>query len=118
MVALKYSVLINGVTRLIMTKADVLTGFDEVKVGVGYVDASGKRLNSLPYDTQGTLIPEYRSFRGWNEDITSIRDYEALPLALREYIEFIERETGVPVAIVSVGPDREQTIARTEFMVG
>ena len=118
MVALKYAVMVNGVTRLILTKADVLSGFEEVKVGVGYVDASGRRYDHVPYDTVDGLKPEYRAFPGWSEDITGVRRYEELPATLRSYVEYVEQETGVPVAIVSVGPDREQTIVREELMRG
>lgn len=116
MVTLKYAVMVNGVTRLILTKADVLSGMAEVKVCVGYVDGAGKRYDYLPYNTLGELRPEYLTFEGWQEDITSARSYHELPATLRRYIEFIERETRVPVAIVSVGPDRDQTIVREELM--
>lgn len=116
LVALRYAVMVNGVTRLILTKADVLSGLREVKVCVAYTDAQGHRYEHLPYDTQGVLTPEYKTFLGWSEDIAGATSYESLPDALREYIAFVEEQTGVPVAIVSVGPDREQTIVREELM--
>lgn len=116
MVALRYAVMVNGVTRLIFTKADVLSGLREVKVCVGYVDAAGQRYEHLPYDTRGVLTPDYKVFAGWSEDITAATRYEELPEALRDYIAFVEEQTGVPVAIVSVGPNRAQTIVREELM--
>lgn len=116
LVALRYAVMVNGVTRLILTKADVLSGLEEVKACVAYVDADGHRYEHLPYNTLGVLEPEYVAFKGWDEDISGAASYEALPSALRDYIAFIEEQVGVPVAIVSVGPDREQTIVREALM--
>lgn len=111
MVALKYSVMMNGVTSLIMMKADVLNDFDRLKVAVAY-RVNGERTTEFPFETAGEIVPEYREFEGWKCDISSMRSYDEFPRQLKEYIEFIERETGVPVKIISVGPDREETIVR------
>ena len=111
MVALKYSVMMNGVTSLIMMKADVLNDFDRLKVAVAY-RVNGERTTEFPFETAGEIVPEYREFEGWKCDINSMRSYDEFPRQLKEYVEFIERETGVPVKIISVGPDREETIVR------
>lgn len=111
MVALKYSVMVNGVTELIMMKADVLNSFTELKVAVAY-KVNGVETTEFPYESNGDIVPVYKSFKGWNCDINSIRKYEEFPVELKEYIEFVEQETGVGVKIVSVGPDRAETIIR------
>ncbi|MCC8019382.1 MAG: adenylosuccinate synthase [Rikenellaceae bacterium] len=111
LVALKYSVMLNGVTSLIMMKSDVMNGFDKVKVAVAYRTPEGETSES-PYEIGDTVEPVYREFQGWTEDISKIRTYDALPQTFREYVEFIEAEYGVPVKIISVGPDREETIVR------
>jgi adenylosuccinate synthase len=109
LVALKYAVMINGVTQLIMTKADVMDTFDTVKVAVAY-DINGKQTKEFPYELNDSIKPVYKEFKGWKTSISPIRTYEALPAELHEYIRFIETETGVPVKIVSVGPNRDETI--------
>ncbi len=111
MVALKYAVMMNGVTGLIMMKADVLNDFERLKVAVAY-KVNGKETCELPFETNETVEPIYREFKGWNCNINDTRSYEQFPVELKEYIEFIEKETGVPVKIVSVGPDREETVIR------
>lgn len=110
-VALKYSVMINGVTQLIMMKGDVLNTFPTLKVAVAY-EIDGHRVEEFPYETNEQITPIYREFEGWNCDINSIRRYEEFPVQFKKYVEFIEAETGVPVRIISVGPDREETIVR------
>lgn len=110
-VALKYSVAINGVTQLIMMKSDVLNTFPALKAAVAY-EIGGKRVTEFPYETNEEITPIYKEFEGWNCDINSVRKYEDFPRQFKEYVEFIERETGVPVKIISVGPDREETIVR------
>ena len=109
--AMKYSIMINGVTRLLMTKADVMSGFKTVKICTSY-KIDGKTCNELPYNNDSVIEPVYTDFEGWEEDITGYRNYAELPPALKKYIEFIETQTGVPVTMVSVGPDREETIFR------
>ncbi len=112
LVALKYSIMINGVTQLIMMKSDVMNDFEEINVAVAY-DLGGQRTTEFPYTVDGVEIrPVYRTFKGWKSDIRHIRRYEEFPEAFRRYVEFIEEETGVPVKIISVGPDREETIVR------
>lgn len=112
LVALKYSIMINGVTQLIMMKSDVMNSFDYIKVAVAY-DINGRQTTEFPYSVEGQeIIPVYREFKGWKSDICDIRRYEEFPEEFRRYVEFIEEETGVPVKIISVGPDREETIIR------
>lgn len=107
--ALKYAIMINGVTQLFMMKADVLSGFSEIKVCHSYT-VEGKEQTELPYCLYDIEGLNYRSFKGWNCDITGCSTREELPVELREYIAYIEKETGVPVTIISVGPDRSATI--------
>lgn len=111
LVALKYSVMLNGITQLIMTKADVLDPFETIKIAVKY-NLNGKETEQFPYDLEGDLKPVYKEFKGWNCDITQIKKEEQLPKELLAYIKFIEKETGVPIKILSVGADREATIIR------
>lgn len=111
LVALKYSIMINGVTQLIMMKADVMNDFDTIRVATSY-EIGGERTAEFPYTVTGDLKPVYTDFEGWRCDLRGCRSYEEFPEAFKRYIEFIERETGVPVKIVSVGPDRDETIVR------
>jgi len=106
---LKYSIMINGVTSLIMTKADVLSGFHTIKVCTHYL-VDGIPTDQLPFDSSAQIEPVYREMKGWANDITDISSYERLPVELKEYVAFIEQETGVPFHIISVSPDREKTI--------
>ncbi len=110
--ALKYSIMINGITQLFMTKADVLSGFKTIRVCTSY-EVDGKECTELPFDTDAAIVPVYTEIPGWEEDITAARDFVDLPAALKNYIEYIEKHTGVPVTMVSVGPDREETIFRS-----
>lgn len=111
MPALKYSIMINGVTKLFMTKADVLSGFSSVKVCIAY-NINGKETTEIPFEHDAPLQPVYREFAGWNEKISSLLNYSGLPETMKLYIGFIEEQTGVPVTMVSVGPDRKETIFR------
>lgn len=112
LVALKYAVEINGVTELFMMKADVLSGMDKVKVCTAY-EYQGEKIEHLPYSIEEEYVkPIYQEFEAWEEDITEVREADALPQALKEYIAFIEKELNIPISIVSVGPDRTQTIRR------
>ena len=111
MVALKYAVMMSGVTDLIMMKSDVMDGFDTVKVATSYI-VNGKETDEYPYDGGTNAQPVYTAFKGWKQDISGIRSFDALPAELKDYIAFIEKETGCPVRIVSVGPDREAIISR------
>lgn len=115
--ALKYAIMLNGVTELMMMKADVLSGFETLEVCTGY-EYEGKVINHFPYDiSSGSLKPVYASIKGWKQDLTKISNHDELPSELHEYIEFIEKQTGVPVTIVSVGPDRTQTLFRKKVAV-
>ena len=107
--ALKYAIMIDGVTEPIMMKADVLDTFDTIKVAVGY-KVNGKKSDRVPYDTYATIEPVYKEFKGWKCDLTGVRKREELPANFLKYIAFIEKELGVPVKMVSLGPDRKQTI--------
>jgi adenylosuccinate synthase len=110
LIALKYAVQINGVTQLIMMKGDVLSGFDTVKACVAY-NYKGKEITHFPYNIDPENVQAvYKSFPGWKEDLTGIKDEASLPESLKNYIEFIEDFVEVPVKMVSVGPDRLQTI--------
>lgn len=111
MVALKYAVMVDGVTKLIMMKSDVLDGFDTIKVATEYI-VDGERTSTVPFDTYAEITPVYREFRGWKQPLSHIRKEEDLPLEFMEYVQFIEQETGVPVSIISLGPDRDETIIR------
>lgn len=111
--ALKYSIMVNGVTQLLMTKADVMSGFETVNICTSY-KVDGKECNELPYNIDTVIEPVYTAMKGWQEDITGIRSYNKLPQALKDFIGFIERETGVPITLVSVGPDREETLFRNK----
>ncbi len=112
LVALKYSIIINGVTELNMMKADVLSGFNSIEVCTGY-NIDGVETNTLPYDLNSEDIkPIYKSFKGWSEDISKINKEEDLPIELNNYISFIEEFIEVPIKLISVGPDRSETIHR------
>jgi len=109
--ALKYAVMLNGVTELVITKADVLTGFDNIKVCTHY-KLNGQEIDYLPYETNEPLEPIYKEFKGWQEDISKINSYDKLPNEFINYIKYIEIQTGVPIKVISVGPNRDETILR------
>lgn len=111
MVALRYAVRINGITQITLTKLDVLTGLKEIKVCVGYmVDGVEHTDFSGNIKFLSKAEPVYRSFPGWSEDISVIREFDSLPETAREYIKYIEEETGVPVTLIGVGPERDEMI--------
>ena len=105
--ALKYAVMLNGVTNLMMMKSDVMDDFDEIKVATAY-DYKNKEIDFLPFDacTQ-TMTPVLKSMKGWNQKITN-----KIPRNLENYIEFIEEYVGVPITMVSYGPDRSEVLDR------
>ena len=109
--ALKYSIMINGVTKLFMTKADVMSGFKTIKICTSY-KVDGKYSDEIPFNADSLMEPVYIDFQGWEADISEIREFDKLPEALKLFIDFIEKQTGVPLTMVSVGPDREETIFR------
>lgn len=110
--ALKYAVMIDGVDELIMMKADVLDGFDTIKVAVSY-EVDGKQTDEIPYDVYAEVKPVYKEFKGWKCDLTKVKSEDGMPQEFREYIKFIEDYLKVPVRIISLGPDRDQTIVRS-----
>ena len=112
LVALKYACKINGVTKLMMMKTDVLTGFDRVLVCTAY-KYRGSTINHLPFDlSDESLRPVYSEFEGWSEDLRKMNNIKQLPKNLNKYISFLEDELKIPIVIISVGPDRKETIFR------
>ena len=112
LVALKYACKINGVTKLMMMKTDVLTGFDKVLVCTAY-KYRGSTINHLPFDlSDESLRPVYSEFEGWSEDLRKMNNIKQLPKNLNKYISFLEDELKIPIVIISVGPDRKETIFR------
>jgi len=109
MVALKYSIMINGVTDLIVTKSDVLSGLDTIKVATKY-KYKGEIIDYMPYDMCDDIEPIYEELPGWKEDITKCTKLEELPKELLDYIKYLEEKTQVKIKYLSLGPDREQTI--------
>ena len=110
LVALKYAIMINGVTDLVMMKGDVLDGFETIKVCTAYTK-NGVTTTEMPYDTEG-WEPVYEDVKGWNTPLTDVRAEKDFPQAFADYIAYIEKATDTPISIVSVGPDREATIIR------
>lgn len=108
---IKYSIMLNGVTQLFMTKADVLSGFDKIKVCTGY-RIDNRETDHLPYDLEEITEPLYAELNGWETDLSSITSIRDIPSELEDYMKFIEKETGIPVTFVSVGPNREQILIR------
>jgi len=112
LVALKYAVRINGVTELMMMKGDVLSGFEKLKVCTAY-NYKGEKIEHFPYNIEAeNVTPIYIEMNGWKEDLTKMTSADQLPKSLNDYIDFLEKELEVPIKIVSVGPDRTQTIHR------
>ncbi len=114
LVALRYTTMLNGVTKLIMMKSDVMDTFQEIKVCVGY-EHNGEVSTSFPFELSEAYQPVYRTFAGWQSDCSHLTRAEEFPQGLKDYIAFIEAELGIPIAVVSVGPDREQTIIVREL---
>ncbi len=111
LVALKYSIMVNGVTKLIMMKSDVLDGFDTVKACVAY-NQNGQFVDYFPYDINEGIQPIYVEMPGWKQNLSECKSEEEFPQAFKDYISFLEKQLETPIAIISVGPDREQTIIR------
>ena len=112
LVALRYAVMLSGVTKLIMTKPDVLSGFESIKVCTHY-KYDGKVIDHMPYDiVHNEVKPVYKELPGWKLPDDGVHDLSQLPVELCDYISFLEEELKVPVVIVSVGPDRKETLAR------
>ncbi|HXT52753.1 MAG TPA: adenylosuccinate synthetase, partial [Thermoanaerobaculia bacterium] len=113
LVAARYSVALNGVDAVALTKLDVLDGFAEIPVCIGY-RYRGELLKRFPAEARvlAEAKPEYRAMPGWRKQTVSILDYEAMPMQARDYVAFLEQELEVPMALVSTGPRREETILR------
>ena len=112
LIALKYAVRVNGVTQLMMMKGDVLSGFETIKICTAY-NYKGKTINHLPYNIEPENVsPIFTEMKGWAADLTEMSDASQLPKNLNAYIKFLEGELEVPIKIVSVGPDRTQTVFR------
>jgi adenylosuccinate synthase len=115
LVALKYAIMLNGVTNLFITKSDVLSGFDEIKACTAYRLADGTTPH-VPYEIcDGSIEPVYDTFKGWREDITGLTTAEQMPTQLTNYLNYLEQHLTAEINIVSVGPDRDQTIVRKPF---
>jgi adenylosuccinate synthase len=111
--ALKYAMMINGVTQLIMMKADVLNIFEEINVCTAYTLPDGTVTEQIPYDITDTILtPVYQTLKGWNCSLEGFRKFEELPSELSEYIAFLEEKLGLPINFVSTGPDRDECVLR------
>lgn len=116
--ALKYAIMINGVTQLFMMKADVLNTFATIKVCTHYKRSNGEVTDEFPYEVvDEKLEPVYKEFKGWQCDLSNCENFDELPDALKEYVQYIEDELSTPVNIISIGPDRTETIMRNEILV-
>lgn len=111
LVALKYAIMINGVSDIALTKADVMSDFEEIKVCTAY-RVNGELTTQMPTASDAVIEPVYTTLKGWKQDISQCKSYNELPQVFKDYIRFIEEETKTKVSIVSVGPDREATIFR------
>jgi adenylosuccinate synthase len=109
LVALKYSVQINGIDSIVLTKLDVLNTFDTIKVCHSY-QTDGLASNDFLFAQNGKATPVYKEFKGWMSDISGCRSREALPAAAKAYVDYIQEQVGIAVDVVSVGADRSQTI--------
>jgi adenylosuccinate synthase len=116
LLVVKHACMLNGLTDIVLTKIDVLTGLDEIQVCIGY-DIDGQIYNYIPSDQEDVAKakPVYKTFKGWKEDISKMSEYDELPQEAKDYIAFIEKFTGVPVSMISVGPDRKNNIYRKEI---
>lgn len=111
LVALRYSIMVNGVTQLIMMKSDVLDGFDTIKACVAY-EHGGERIDFFPYNIEKDVKPVYVELPGWKTDMTRMTSEDEFPQAFIDYVKFLEAQLETPIKIISIGPDREQTIIR------
>ncbi len=111
LVSLRYTIMLNGVTKLVMMKSDVLDSFETIKACIAY-DINGVETESLPYDISEGIVPVYIELPGWETDMSKMQSEDEFPEEFNNYITFLETELGVPISIVSLGPDRAQTIIR------
>ena len=111
LIALQFACMINGVTQLVMTKADILDGLDELKVCNSYM-VNGEEKNYIPFQMNRLKIePTYKTFEGWKTDISSISSYDVMPAAMKTYIDYLDNFLKVPVKYISNGPGREQIVS-------
>jgi len=108
---LKYSCMINGITELHMMKLDVLDTFNDIRVCTGYI-VDGGDTSQVPYNYDEIVTPIYEDFDGWHTQVGNMKNYSDLPKNSKKYIEYVEKYVGVPIKLVSVGPDREATIEK------
>ncbi|MEG2820966.1 MAG: adenylosuccinate synthetase, partial [Muribaculaceae bacterium] len=113
LVALRYTIMLNGVTQLIMMKSDVLDSFDTIKACNSYL-INGEEISDFPFSIDENITPIYTELPGWKTDMTTMKSESQFPTHFKEYIAYIEKQLNVPITIVSVGPDREQTIIRNK----
>lgn len=111
LVALRYSIMVNGVTQLIMMKSDVLDGFDTIKACVAY-KRDGQVITDFPYNIENGIEPVYTELKGWKKDMSHMTSENEFPQEFKDYVSFLEKELETPIRIISIGPDREQTIIR------
>ncbi len=112
LVQLKYAIMINGVTELSMMKADILSIFDKIKICTHY-EIEGEKVTEFPYDVNDLDVkPIYIEMNGWKKDLTALSQYNDAPIELKNYVEYLEKELNVPISLVSVGPDRKQTLLK------
>lgn len=111
LVALRYSIMVNGVTQLIMMKSDVLDGFETIKACVAYKQ-DGKEIDYFPYSIEHDIEPVYKELPGWKTDMTQMTSESQFPEVFKQYVKFLETQLEVPIKIISIGPDRAQTIIR------
>lgn len=111
LVALRYSIMVNGVTQLIMMKSDVLDTFPTIKACVAY-KVNGVETPDFPYDIEKGVEPVYKELKGWQTDMTKYTSEDEFPQEFKDYIKFLEEQLETPIKIISIGPDREQTIVR------
>lgn len=115
--ALKYAAMLNGVTKLLMMKVDVLNDFDEIKVCDSYQMPDGSITENIPFDMhQEEIRPVYKTFKGWKQNIEKANDFSSLPPELNTYLQHIETSLQTPISLVSIGPDRKETLVKNELM--
>ena len=110
--ALKYAININGVTQLMMMKSDVLSGIKTIKVCTHYIDSNNQKIDYLPFEENNKLTPVYEELSGWDKNLMEISDLNDAPKEVHDYIKYLENQLEVPIKIISVGPDRKQTLSR------
>ena len=115
--ALKYAIMLNGVTQIAMTKADVLNDFDQIEACTHY-NVNGKVTEAIPYDIdKASIKPVYKSFKGWKQDLGGFSNVEELPQALRAYLQFLETDLRTPISMLSTGPEREKLLFKSSLEV-